>query len=264
MEELQIITLENTDIGHWDMATIREQLEQNLAYYRGIIYTDDNIKSAKDNRAILNKAKSVIEDARKAYKEKCLEPYKAMEPQIKELVDMIDEQRSHIDMTVKDYENRQKEEKELEVKAYYDKKAFVLGEYAESLYESLRDPKWLNASTGKAKYEEGVQIAINNALADINEIKAFKSPFEASLIETYINSLSMETVRAKNEELINACKSITSNSAKLSPEQAVANQEAKMTSDSDEGTLLKVHASQSQLNQITDFLKAIGVEYELQ
>lgn len=60
-------------------------------------------------------------------KAKCLEPYEAMELQIKELVEMIESQRGLIDDTVKDFESRQKAEKELEVKAYYDKKAFVLG-----------------------------------------------------------------------------------------------------------------------------------------
>ena len=153
MEELQIVNLENTDIAHWDMAMLKAQLEQRLAYYKGMVYTDDSIKSAKDDRTTLNKAKKVIEDARKAYKAKCLEPYEAMEPQIKELVEMIESQRGLIDDTVKDFESRQKAEKELEVKAYYDKKAFVLGEYAEPLYAKLLDVKWLNASTAKAKYE---------------------------------------------------------------------------------------------------------------
>ena len=72
MEELQIVNLENTDIAHWDMAMLEAQLEQRLAYYKGMVYTDDSIKSAKDDRTTLNKAKKVIEDATKAYKESIL------------------------------------------------------------------------------------------------------------------------------------------------------------------------------------------------
>ena len=268
MEELQIVNLENTDIAHWDMAMLKAELEQRLAYYKGMVYTDDSIKSAKDDRTTLNKAKKVIEDARKAYKAKCLEPYEAMDPQIKELVEMIESQRGLIDDTVKDFESRQKAEKELEVKAYYDKKAFVLGEYAEPLYAKLLDAKWLNVSTAKAKYEEGVQIAINNALSDINAIKAMESPFVDTLIETYLSSLSMEQVKAKNEELTAAHNkaglSQTPVSENVSPIQAVPSQEVKPTANADEGTLLKVYATQYQLNQITDFMKAIGVTYEVQ
>ena len=70
----------------------------------------------------MNKAKKVIEDCRKAYKAQCLAPYEALEPQVKELVSMIEEQRLLIDETVKEYENRQKQEKEVAVKTYYDKK----------------------------------------------------------------------------------------------------------------------------------------------
>ena len=46
--------------------------------------------------------------------------------------------------------------------------------------------------------------------------------------------------------------------------QAVPSQEVKPTANADEGTLLKVYATQYQLNQITDFMKAIGVTYEVQ
>ena len=248
MEELQIVNLENTDIAHWDMAMLKAELEQRLAYYKGMVYTDDSIKSAKDDRTTLNKAKKVIEDARKAYKAKCLEPYEAMEPQIKELVEMIESQRGLIDDTVKDFESRQKVEKELDAK--------------------LLDAKWLNVSTAKAKYEEGVQIAINNALSDINAIKAMESPFVDTLIETYLSSLSMEQVKAKNEELTAAHNkaglSQTPVSENVSPIQAVPSQEVKPTANADEGTLLKVYATQYQLNQITDFMKAIGVTYEVQ
>lgn len=266
MEDLQIVNLENTDIGGWNLALLKTQLEQRLAYYKGMVYTDDSIKSAKDDRTTLNKAKKIIEDARKAYKAKCLEPYEALEPQVKELVDMLETQRGLIDDTVKDYENRQKAEKEAEIRAYYNKKAFVLGEYAETLYDKLLDAKWLNASTTKAKYEEGVQLAINNALSDINAIKAMDSPFVDTLIETYISSLSLEQVKVKNEELTAAHNkaglSQVPISENVSSVQAVPNQEAKPVTSTDEGTLLRIHATQYQLIQITDFMKAIGVTFE--
>jgi hypothetical protein len=233
-----------------------------------MVYTDDSIKSAKDDRATLNKAKKVIEDARKTYKAKCLEPYEALEPQIKELVEMIESQRSLIDDTVKEFEGRQKAEKEAEVKAYYDKKAFVLGEYAEALYAKLLDPKWLNASTTKAKYEEGVQLAINHALFDINEIKAMQSPFVDTLIEIYISTLSMEQVKEKNEELASAQNKagLTQRTVieNVSPVPAADSQETKVAANPEGGMLLKIYATQYQLNQITDFMKAIGVTYEVQ
>ena len=97
MAELQVINLEGTEITRWDFALLKSELEQKLELYKTLVYTDDNIKSAKNDRTTLNKAKKVIEDCRKAYKAQCLAPYEALEPQVKELVAMIEEQRLLID-----------------------------------------------------------------------------------------------------------------------------------------------------------------------
>ena len=87
---------------------------------------------------------------------------------------MIEEQRIAIDDVVKDFTERQKAEREETVRKYYDKKAFVLGDLAAPLFDRILDPKWLNASASKVKVEEGIQIAINNALNDINAIRAME------------------------------------------------------------------------------------------
>ena len=137
MNELQIVSLENTDISSWNLPRLREELQRGLDAYSTLVYTDASISAAKKDRSSLNKVKKVIEDARKAYKAKCLAPYEALEPQIRELVEMVDHQRLMIDETVKDYENRQKEARETEIREYYDRKSAVLGDLADALFEKL-------------------------------------------------------------------------------------------------------------------------------
>ena len=266
MQELQIVSLENTDIVGWDFEQIKSQLEQRLEYYKNLVYTEDDIKSAKNDRSDLNKAKTVIENARKAYKAKCMEPYEALEPKIKELVGMIEVQRHLIDDTVKSFEDKKKKEKEVEIRSYYDKKSFVLGEYADRLYDKLLDPKWLNASTAKGKYEEGIQIAINNALNDINSIKAMNSPFVDTLIDVYIDTFSMERVETKNAELTEAHSKAKFVETPVSESEQTAGEIRNLVSQTlstDGSNMIKVYATKSQLVQITDFMKAIGVTYEI-
>lgn len=264
MDELQIVNLEQTEITSWDFDQINEELAKALSVYKGIVYTDESIKSAKEDKATLNKAKKLVEDQRKEYKAKCLAPYGALEPKVKELVAMIEEQRVLIDDVVKDYTERQKQEKEAEVKKYYDKKAFVLGNLAEDLYPKLLDQKWLNASMSKAKYEEGVQMAINNALNDINTIKAMESPFVDTLLEKYVATLSVEDAKAIHQELMDSVNKagLTRQAAPVEPVPAQPKVEVK--SNSEEGVSLNVYASQNQMNQICDFMKAIGVTYKIQ
>ena len=268
MNELQIIKLENTDISGWNFAMLRAELQSRLDTYAGIIYTDETIKDAKNDRTTLNKVKKVIEDARKAYKARCLAPYDALEPEIKELVDMVEKQRVLIDETVKDYETRQKEAKELEVRKYYDRKAVVLGNLADGLYPRLFDKKWTNATTARNKYEEGIMVAINAAAADIDAIRSMNSPFVDTLLEVYAETLSLEQVKAKQTELDEAAKkasltTVEEAAAVLgSPVEAVVKAE-QAPANTEDGVAMKIYATQNQMNQITDFMKAIGIRYEL-
>ena len=263
MSDFELVQLENTEITNWDFETIKTQLEEKLSIYKNMVYTEESIKSAKNDRADLNKAKKFIDDARKAYKKRCMEPYEALEPKITELTDMIETQRLAIDETVKDYEKKQKEEKEKAVRAYYDKKATVLGDLADTLYEKILDNKWLTASTSKAKYEEGIQLAINKAAEEIEQIKEMKSPFFDTVIEKYASTLSLEEAKNKHEELVEAASK--AGLGKQEPIASVPVEESKpeLKEDDDEGTEIVVYADKYQLAQITDFMKAIGVKYEI-
>lgn len=265
MNELQIMDLEQTDITTWNFAGLKEELSRALSVYKTTVYTDETIKMAKEDKAKLAKAKKIVEDQRKAYKAKCLAPYEALEPQIKEIVGMIEEQRVAIDDVVKDYTERQKAEKEEVVRKYYEKKAFVLGDLAEPLFEKILDPKWLNASASKAKVEETIQIAINNALNDIDAIKSMESPFVDTLLEKYVATLSLDEAKAKHTELVEAATKAGMNQQQ--PEifaQPARVEEKQVVANAEEGTVLKLYANQSQLNQVLDFMKAIGVAYEIQ
>lgn len=262
MNELHLVSLESSDVATWDFPMMKAELQRRLDAYAGLVYTDETIKEAKSDRATLNKVKKAITDAEKAYKAKCLEPYEAIRPQINELVDLVEEQRLLIDSTVKDFETRQKEEKEKQVRKYYDRKAVVLGTYADSLYVKLFDKKWTNATTGKAKYEEAIQIAINQAVMDLETIKSWVSPFAETLIETYVMTLSVDKAKEKDLQLTEAAKK-----AGLTNQTGEANGNTTPTTsaitDAEQGMTMRIFASQNQMNQLIDFMKAIGVGYEL-
>ena len=264
MSEFQVARYENADITTWDFAMFKAELQSGLDAYAGVVYTDETIGSAKNDRATLNKVKKVIEE----YKARCLAPYEALEPQIKELVEMVEKQRTLIDETVKDYENRQKEAREIEVRQYYNRKAVVLGTYADILYPKLFDKKWLNASTSRAKCEESILIAINGAVTDMEAIRASGSPFVETLLDIYAETLSMEQVKAKQNELETAAKkaSLTTTGKTgdvIAAKESVQDNILPDKADCEAGTDVKIYATENQWKQLSDFMKAIGVRYEL-
>ena len=267
MNELQIIRLENTDISGWDFSSLRAELQSRLDFYAGLVYTDETIKDAKKDRATLNKVKKVIEDARKAYKARCLAPYDALEPDMRSLVDMVEKQRSLIDSTLKEYEARQKQAKELEIKKFYDRKAIALGDLADRLYPMILDSKWLNASSQRSRYEEEIIAAIASAAADIETVRAWGSPFVDTLIELYCQTRSIDRVKEKQIELEAAARKASLTAEQelpaVDPHSLQSDVSGKAAPRSDSGTVLRIIATKNQLDQITDFMKAIGVRYEL-
>lgn len=261
MEELQLMSLEITEITSWDFEAVKEDLVRALSVYKSTIYTDDTIKIAKDDKSQLAKAEKMIDGQRKAFKAKCMEPYNTIEPQVKELLAIIEEQKSAIDEVVKDYDNRKKSEKETEIRTYYDKKAQVLGDLASSLFDKILDKKWLTASSGK-KYKEEIQIKINDVLEDINVLKGLNSPFINTVLEKYVATLSVDEAMAKHEEL-----AVAASKAGLGLD---GNKQISTTLvnngkvDSEEGTFVRLCGSEKLIAQVLDFAKAIGITVEIQ
>ena len=261
MEELQLMNFEQTEITAWDFVTLKKELARSLSVYKTTVYTDDTIKLAKDDKAKLSKAKDFVEKQRKAFKAKCMEPYNALEPQIKEVIAMIEEQRAAIDEVIKDYTERKKAEKEVEVKAFYEKKSHDLGKLAVPLYEKILDQKWLTAYSGK-KYQSEMQSKINDVLADVRKLMAMESPFVDTVLEKYVATLSVEEAKAKHEELVAAARKAGLGQQDSQPVSSAPTQET--TGYAENGTLVKMFGNKSQITQVLDFARAIGVRIEIQ
>lgn len=265
MYDLVNISLEQMQIINWDFEKIKAELARKLSDYEGIVYTDE--KSAKADKKELKKLKDQFEEKRKAFKKLCLEPYEEIEPKVKEIVEMIDGKSAYIDKVVKEYGENEKQKKAEEIKKFYDNKAFILGEHAETLYEKLFDQKWLLKGTKKPQYEEGVQEAIVRAKRDIEDIKAMDSPFVDTLLKTYVETLSMDVVQAKNEELLQAMSDAGLDSQKDSSVAISAVTVPVSTlpeAAGEEGVTVRIFANRKQMNQIFDFMKALGISYEVQ
>ncbi len=47
------MTVESTDITTWDFPTLKTELEARLDRYANVVYSDDNIKAAEEDRSML-------------------------------------------------------------------------------------------------------------------------------------------------------------------------------------------------------------------
>lgn len=90
---------------------IETALSTKLEELRTVVYTDDQIKDAKAERAKWNSLKKALNDEKIRIKKEFMTPIEDFEKKIRHFCDMIDDTVGLIDKQVKDYESRKREEK---------------------------------------------------------------------------------------------------------------------------------------------------------
>lgn len=262
MNENQLLTtMENTSITTWSFDEINLALDNLLEKYKGKVYTEDSYKSAKSDKQELNAINNRIEEKRKEYKKICLAPYNAIESEIKALNKKITEQIKEIDEYTKAVDEKEKADKKIKIKEYYDTKSAVLGEFADKLFEKLFNIKWLNKTFNEKGWKIDIQDAINNAESDIKAINELHSPFEKVLTDKYCETVSLAAVIEYRDELERACEA--RNEVSATP-VAYATAETGNTENNSTGyTMLKVYASDDELFRLEDYMTMMGIKFEV-
>lgn len=204
----------------WNHEEIKKEVSAKVSYYKNLVYTDAQIKDAKTDRATLNKFVTVLENKRKEIKKQCLEPYEAFEKQMKEIVAIVQEPIAMIDGQVKEYEEKQKQDKLDEIKNFWNS-----CDVPEGLsFEKIFDSKWLNASASMKSVYESIDAAIERFKQDIATLNNLPEyAFEAK--QVYISTLSINNALNEAHRLSEVAKK----KAEYEAEQAklVAEAEAK-------------------------------------
>lgn len=177
-EKMEIRLVNPTEDGFlqridWNKAELEENVRSIVAAYQGLVYTEDTVSDAKNDRAALRKLLNEIEDRRKLVKKKCMEPYEVFESDLKDVTALIKEQISIIDGQVKEYENSVKEEKKARLQDVY---AEAIGELAEVLpFERVFEAQYLNVSFKESKAATEIQEKVQRVKSDLAAIDALDS-----------------------------------------------------------------------------------------
>ena len=185
----------------WNHEEIKKEVAEKVQHYATTVYTEDQMKDAKADRAKLRKFVDALETKRKEIKKQCLAPYEAFEKQIKEITAIVNEPIAMIDRQVKEYEEIQKAEKREAIEAYW----ISLSEDAKipegiSLAQIFNE-KWLNASVSLKAVVSEIDARleqIKNDLATLAEMPEFA--FEA--IEEYKHTLDINAAIREGKRLV--------------------------------------------------------------
>lgn len=204
-EKMEIRLVNPTEDGFlqkidWNKAELEANVRSIVEAYQGLVYTEDTVSDAKNDRAALRKLLNEIEDRRKLVKKKCMEPYEVFESDLKDVTVLIKEQISIIDGQVKEYENSVKEEKKARLQDVY---AETIGELAEILpFERVFEVQYLNVSFKESKAATEIQEKIQRVKSDLTAIDALDSKYKLNAKDVYVRTLDMSRAMAENARLI--------------------------------------------------------------
>jgi hypothetical protein len=120
-----------------------EQTKAIAAKYANLMITERTLKAAKQSRADLRKFRTAIEDKRKEVRREYAKPYNDFKYRVDALTSIIDDAIAPIDQSVKELEDRQRQERENKVK---EEIAEVAESRGLSPDEIELNPTWLNKS----------------------------------------------------------------------------------------------------------------------
>lgn len=175
---------------------LRNELTEKVSMYETLVYTDEQIKEAKEDKANLNKLKRALNDERIALEKKYMQPFETFKAQVNDIIRIIDKPIAVIDKQVKEFEQKEKDEKLEAIKELFASVGFQPFVNLEMIF----DNKWLNKTFSMKKIEDAMKermFQIGNDVKTLNDLPEFG--FEA--LEIYKTTLDINRALAEGRKL---------------------------------------------------------------
>ena len=183
----------------WNKEELEAAVRQKIASYKNVVYTEDNMKQAKEDRAELNSLIKAIEERRKMVKKIVNEPYDIFEKELKDVSSIIQKTVATIDGQVKAFENQQKEDKRKSIQEAYDE---VIGDLAQVLpFEKVFDNRYLNQTYKLATAQADIKAKVEKVRTDLETIDSLESKYKLNAKDVYIKTLYLSKALAENKRL---------------------------------------------------------------
>lgn len=190
--ELKINEIAIPDQIVWNFEELKTELAEKVQEYEITIYSEDQIKEAKADRAALNKLKKALNDERIRREKEYMKPFAEFKAQVAEVISIIDKPVFLIDQQIKTYEERRRQEKEEEIRGFLKSYQIPYGIDPKRIF----DVSWLNASISMRNIKLEIQDLINNIMADIKTLEELPADKDLA-ISAYVESLNLRAALQK-------------------------------------------------------------------
>lgn len=183
----------------WNKDEIVSAIQERIARYENVVYSEDNIKQAKADRAELNKLSKALDDKRKEIKNLFMEPYNAFDAEVRDVIALIKKPTELIDKQVKAYEAGQKDGKKAKLEDYFNEVITDLGAYVK--FEDVFEERYLNATMSLNSATFDIQHKINTIRNDLETIDSLQSKYIVEVKAKYLQTHDLSMALAENKRL---------------------------------------------------------------
>ena len=186
MMELKMTPFSIPEAPSFNYEELKTGISERAALYETVVYTEDQVKTAKEDRASLNRLRKALNDERIRQEREYMQPFNAFKAQINEIIAIIDKPIAAIDMQIKEYEEQQKEAKFAKIEEFFNSCELL----APVKFLQILDPKWLNASVPMKTIQEAITARLEQMESDLSAIRQLPAyAFEAE--QTYLASFDL-------------------------------------------------------------------------
>lgn len=213
---------------------LKAELTEKVAFYETLVYTDDQVKDAKADRATLNKLKKTLNDERIRREKEYMQPFNEFKAQVNEIIGIIDKPIAVIDKQVKEFEDQKKANKQKDIEELFAS----IGFQSFVTLDKIQDPKWLNASVSMKSIEEQMRARmyqIGDDVFTLSQLPEFG--FEAT--EVYKQTLDINKAIKEAQRMAEIAKAKAEAEAKkkAAEESRKAEEERKAKEIKEEQTV---------------------------
>ncbi|WP_081777935.1 DUF1351 domain-containing protein [Lachnobacterium bovis] len=182
----------------WNYEELKAEIAEKAKTYETMVYTDDQIKLAKSDKAKLNHLKKALNDERIAREREYMKPFNEFQSQINEIISIIDKPVSIIDKQVKEYDQIKKREKAKKCLELFEE---LNCNYDWLDYSKVSNPKWTNTTFTLKKVQEEIEGKLEQIENDLNTLSSLEA-FSFEAIEEYKRSLDVGKAIAEGQRLV--------------------------------------------------------------
>lgn len=213
---------------------LKAELTEKVAFYEKLVYTDDQVKDAKADRATLNKLKKTLNDERIRREKEYMQPFNEFKAQVNEIIGIIDKPIAVIDKQVKEFEDQKKANKQKDIEELFAS----IGFQSFVTLDKIQDPKWLNASVSMKSIEEQMRARmyqIGDDVFTLSQLPEFG--FEATEVFKQTLDINKAISEAKRMSEIVKAKADAEAKKKAAEESRKAEEERKAKEIKEEQTV---------------------------